>query len=392
MASVSSCNSTIRNNAAGSSMLHPTNNVIEDNPASNENPPTGSIKRKFEEPLGSIVAGHYNNLEEKGLSARNESRILYMRNFNNWIKSYLINKFMNMVRENFHTHSLAAVDLGCGKGGDLLKWTKANIGHLICVDIAETSVRQCKERYEFNKQKRFGAPRFSAEFIVADCTKVCFQSLLGDPTRRVHIVSCQFAFHYCFESLQQAETMVKNAASNLATGGFFLLTIPDANYIMKKLSSEKSNAFGNEVFRIEFPDDRPEVPLLFGDRYQFFLEGAVDCPEFLVHQPTLKRLCLKYGLECVYQKRFSDVYKDAMQDEQSRMLLQKMSALEPYPSPSGTQSSSNSQEYVAACEHLKQQQSDSNVRPCTLTLSASEWQATNIYTALAFKKIELPCQ
>ncbi|KAA0186648.1 hypothetical protein HAZT_HAZT008182 [Hyalella azteca] len=311
-----------------------------------------------------------------------------------------------MVRENFHTHSLAAVDLGCGKGGDLLKWTKsrhilqddANIGHLICVDIAETSVRQCKERYEFNKQKRFGAPRFSAEFIVADCTKtsnlesrkdtVCFQSLLGDPTRRVHIVSCQFAFHYCFESLQQAETMVKNAASNLATGGFFLLTIPDANYIMKKLSSEKSNAFGNEVFRIEFPDDRPEVPLLFGDRYQFFLEGAVDCPEFLVHQPTLKsfilmmyrlclKLCLKYGLECVYQKRFSDVYKDAMQDEQSRMLLQKMSALEPYPSPSGTQSSSNSQEYVAACEHLKQQQSDSNVRPCTLTLSASEWQATS---------------
>lgn len=40
-----------------------------------------------------LVADHYNMLEEKGLSYRNQSRIVYMRNFNNWIKSMLIRKY-----------------------------------------------------------------------------------------------------------------------------------------------------------------------------------------------------------------------------------------------------------------------------------------------------------
>ena len=36
------------------------------------------------------------------------------------------------------------------------------------------------------------------------------------------IVSCQFAFHYSFESEAQAECMVKNAAECLRPGGFFI--------------------------------------------------------------------------------------------------------------------------------------------------------------------------
>lgn len=62
----------------------------------------------------------------------------------------------------------------CGKGGDLLKWRKANISHLICADIAGTSVEQCKSRYEDLKQKsgNFKNKIFEAEFITADCTRV----------------------------------------------------------------------------------------------------------------------------------------------------------------------------------------------------------------------------
>jgi len=40
-----------------------------------------------------IVAKHYNELEEKGVDARRESRIFHLRSFNNWIKSMLISKF-----------------------------------------------------------------------------------------------------------------------------------------------------------------------------------------------------------------------------------------------------------------------------------------------------------
>jgi mRNA (guanine-N7-)-methyltransferase len=68
----------------------------------------------------------------------------------------------------------------CGKGGDLLKWRRGNITHLVCADIAEVSVEQCQARYNDlqnrSRNERGFAPVFTAEFISADCTKVsaCF--------------------------------------------------------------------------------------------------------------------------------------------------------------------------------------------------------------------------
>ena len=41
---------------------------------------------------GQLVAKHYNELQESGRDVRTESRIYYMRNFNNWIKSVVIGK------------------------------------------------------------------------------------------------------------------------------------------------------------------------------------------------------------------------------------------------------------------------------------------------------------
>lgn len=71
---------------------------------------------------------------------------------------------------------IRVLDMGCGKGGDLLKWRKGSITHLICSDIAETSVEQCQSRFRDIQQKsgnnRGYAPLFTAEFFVADCTKV----------------------------------------------------------------------------------------------------------------------------------------------------------------------------------------------------------------------------
>lgn len=91
----------------------------------------------------------------------------------------LIDDFLHKVRQGTsHGAKLRVLDMCCGKGGDLLKWQKANISHLICADIADTSVKQCESRYNENlnrkKNERGGFPLFTAEFITADCTKVYF--------------------------------------------------------------------------------------------------------------------------------------------------------------------------------------------------------------------------
>lgn len=50
----------------------------------------------------------------------------------------------------------------------------------------------------------------------------------ADPSMQLDFVSCQFAFHYSFESLPQAECMLRNAGESLKPGGYFIGTIPDA--------------------------------------------------------------------------------------------------------------------------------------------------------------------
>lgn len=75
--------------------------------------------------LGAVVASHYNNIEEKGIKERSKSRIFYMRNSNNWIKSYLIAYCLEQIRDRqVDGYQISVLDLGCGKGGDLFKWQK----------------------------------------------------------------------------------------------------------------------------------------------------------------------------------------------------------------------------------------------------------------------------
>jgi mRNA (guanine-N7-)-methyltransferase len=50
-----------------------------------------------------------------------------VQSFNNWVKALLIQAY---VREGD-----SVLDLACGKGGDLMKWSKRRIGHLIGVGM-----------------------------------------------------------------------------------------------------------------------------------------------------------------------------------------------------------------------------------------------------------------
>lgn len=261
-----------------------------------------------------MVASHYNNLQEKGLYERSKSNIFYMRNFNNWIKSMLINEYLTKIKRNApHGAPLKVLDMCCGKGGDLLKWEKGCITHLICTDIADISVEQCENRYATmaeraqNGRNKF-QKMFSAEFFASDCTRNRIREQFKDVSIKLNLVSCQFSFHYCFESLKQAECMIRNAAECLTEGGYFIGTIPDANEIIRRQKEYGTNSFGNDVYKISFLCDT-ECPPLFGAKYNFQLEGVVDCPEFLVHFPMLIKLARKFGLDFVMKERFEDFYK-----------------------------------------------------------------------------------
>lgn len=49
-------------------------------------------------PMSSIVAHHYNSINNNDIQERKKSRIYYMRNFNNWVKSIIISKLKNYLK------------------------------------------------------------------------------------------------------------------------------------------------------------------------------------------------------------------------------------------------------------------------------------------------------
>lgn len=349
--------------------------------------------------IAATVAEHYNQLKETGRFDRNKSRIFHMRSFNNWIKSTLIAEAIKQANgvhaerqrqrqqdgdsdrsSSSRDRGLTVLDIGCGKGGDLRKYLIGRIGHLICTDIAETSLQQLRQRYDDIRDRN----RFSMECFAADSTRDRLRLKYQNPRQLVDLVSVQFVLHYSFESLAQAEIMLRNISENLAPGGFWIGTTTDASELVHRARAANSPHFGNEVFSVTFQDDTildPEkkVPL-FGYKYDFHLDDCVNCPEFLLHFPTLEHMALKYGLRRVMKRNFADYFDDNVDNGWS--LMMRMKGLELINRRNGSQRMTQT---VGEYEHAEEWMREHD-KETVLTLSKSEWEAITLYCIFAFQK------
>ena len=70
------------------------------------------------------IAEHYNKHQQQDVKSRQLSKIISLRSFNNWVKSLIIQKYT----KGMEPYTCSVLDLCCGKGGDLNKFSKAQIG------------------------------------------------------------------------------------------------------------------------------------------------------------------------------------------------------------------------------------------------------------------------
>lgn len=266
-----------------------------------------------------LVRNHYNQRPDQGHINRQQSPIIKLRSFNNWVKSMLIHQYARP--------GDIALDLGCGKGGDLLKWNRSKVAGFIGIDIAEVSIQQAMER---SKSSRLG---FWAKFIVGDPFEKPIEEVLQSEIFPVDVVSCQFCLHYSFESESRARMLLSNVSRILRVGCYFIGTIPNSEVIIKHIRRLEPNTkkWGNSIYSVEFERDPPRDGNFnppFGHKYTFFLEDAVgNVPEYVVPFEAFRTLCEEYDLVLEYKKPFLKFFEEQQEDRFAMDQARRMKVL-----------------------------------------------------------------
>lgn len=301
--------------------------------ASQSPPPLPDKRPTTDRGVGNIVREHYNNVPERGRDWRTtQSKIIGLRSFNNWVKSVMISKASG-------SHARNVLDIGCGKGGDLQKWNAQKIKHYVGLDIADKSIEQAQERYR--KDRRL---RFDADFVTNDC----FSGSLGDvpqvaaigydtsdgdrwgPEGGFDVVSIMFVMHYAFESEEKARMMLKNVSNSLKKGGKFVGVIPNSDILSEKITKGEKE-WGNGIYRVRFPGEVPSDGVFrpaYGWKYTYWLEEAVDAPEYVIPFEALRALAEDFGLELEYRRPFNEIWVEESKNAEFGQLAERMKVRE----------------------------------------------------------------
>lgn len=183
------------------------------------------------------------------------------------------------------------LDLGVGKGGDLMKVSALRPKHYYGVDINKSSVAECVERYQELMTK--GRVNFAGDFKVLDFTA----DVLPYPAQRFDVIISNFAVHFSCATLEDAKHAFGEMHRVAKKGAVVMLTYPDARRVASALRS--SGRFGHFSFDIDSVNaSRLDASSPFGVWYRFKLLDEW-CPECMVDQSVLESLLETHGFSVV---------------------------------------------------------------------------------------------
>jgi hypothetical protein len=279
----------------------------------------------------------------------------------------------------------ALLDLACGRGGDLHKWLKADVGLVFGMDVNQDCLiapetgaygRYLKRKIQ---SKRPIAPMV---FVQADATRnirdmsaassdldrniiralydipgrvdvpPAAEELRGAASRGFNVVSCMFALHYFFHDRKSVDGFLRNVAENLNVGGFFVGCCFDGDAVYSLLadtaegSCVSGKVSGKDVWTIKrnygdsVEDVLPATDSGLGKAIDVFVMSiGEEHREFLVSFDYLKRRLSEIGCDLLIPAElaalkldtstalFSETYKKTGNEYKMPESLQQFSGL-----------------------------------------------------------------
>ena len=279
-------------------------------------PPKPLIPRSFPKPGSPKSPPRSPKLKiqvKEKVPEREESALIAMRDFHNWIKRSLIMEYAKGKGRK------TVLDLASGKGGDLHKFHAAGVETVVGLDIDQPSINEAKRRYVEAKLKQLKG--LKAYYYHLD---IATQSVFTELTRQgintdFGLVNCQFALNFFFRSEDRLDRFFKNVAENLTLGGHFIGTALNGRKVYKLLEKlgkgEKiaSDQTLSPVYKIEKKyenkGDFDKLPLT-GEKIHVYLAGDTVLSrgqdEWLVNFEKLDKYVEKYGLQRILLKDFGN--------------------------------------------------------------------------------------
>ena len=265
-----------------------------------------------------------------------------MRSFHNWIKSTLIYTYAKEFKldKNSKERRSSVLDLGCGRGGDLMKMFHARVGYYVGIDPSyddlHAKTNGAISRYNDSKKKFPGFGKIiylqanPAYVLNEESQSKVFPSMSKENLNefrdvfvkenvKFDIINASFSIHYLFSDQNSVDNLIKNIAKFLKIGGFVICELFDAERVLKLLN-------GNDTFTSYYTDDDGKKVKLYelvkkfpgtynnkpGNGVDVFLGWIMDegtyIEEYLVSKELLVDTMKKAGCYLVETDTFGNVY------------------------------------------------------------------------------------
>lgn len=249
----------------------------------------------------------------------------------------------------FKNKNYTLIDLACGKAGDLYKWMENRYTFVVGVDNRLDNIMNSMDgaykRYhdvyqttnmmmnqKFNAvflQKDISTPWSNKESIENDTMAHMYDILWGNILRKdievsqmskyynlmnakFDVVSCQFAIHYMFETMDALDAFCANVNQVLKVGGYFMGTCLNGHLVNEFLSkSPEGKQVGkindNVVWMMEKKYDTFK-PKSIGQKIDVYLESInVIYEEYLVDFDLLKEKLKQYNITVLNDTDLDDL-------------------------------------------------------------------------------------